>query len=128
MRGFLSVTHRVVVPGMGVNLHRHMCQTCRQGEPKDVSMGYGGHPACPATGKGVQVTTYNVLIMGASYGSLLATKLLFGGNSVKLVCLPAEVEAFNTEGAIVRIPIKGRSAPVEINSRKLPGHLSADGP
>jgi hypothetical protein len=74
------------------------------------------------------VATYNVLIMGASYGSLLATKLLFGGNKVKLVCLPAEVEAFNTEGAIVRIPIKGRSAPVEINSRKLPGHLSADGP
>jgi hypothetical protein len=74
------------------------------------------------------VTTYNVLIMGASYGSLLATKLLFGGNKVKLVCLPAEVEAFNTEGARVRIPIKGRSAPVEIDSRKLPGHLSADGP
>jgi hypothetical protein len=74
------------------------------------------------------VTTYNVLIMGASYGSLLATKLLFGGNNVKLVCLPAEVEAFNTEGARVRIPIKGRSAPVEIDSRKLPGHLSADGP
>jgi hypothetical protein len=69
-----------------------------------------------------------VLIMGASYGSLLATKLLFGGNNVKLVCLPAEVEAFNTEGARVRIPIKGRSAPVEIDSRKLPGHLSADGP
>ena len=74
------------------------------------------------------MTTYNVLIMGASYGSLLATKLLFGGNNVKLVCLPAEVEAFNTEGARVRIPIKGRSAPVEIDSRKLPGHLSADGP
>ena len=34
--------------------------------------------------------TYNILIMGASYGSLLASKLLFGGHSVKLVCLPAE--------------------------------------
>ena len=74
------------------------------------------------------MTTYNVLIMGASYGSLLATKLVFGGNKVKLVCLPAEVEAFNTEGAGVRIPIKGRSTPVEINSRELPGHFSADGP
>ena len=43
---------------------------------------------------------YNVLIMGASYGSLLATKLLFGGHKIKLVCLPAEVEAFNKDGAI----------------------------
>jgi hypothetical protein len=74
------------------------------------------------------VATYKVLIMGASYGSLLATKLLFAGNSVKLVCLPAEVEAFNAEGARVRIPIKGRADPVEIDSRTLPGHLSADGP
>ena len=74
------------------------------------------------------MATYKVLIMGASYGSLLATKLLFAGNSVKLVCLPAEVEAFNAEGARVRIPIKGRADPVEIDSRTLPGHLSADGP
>jgi hypothetical protein len=79
-------------------------------------------------GRDVQVATYNVLILGASYGSLLATKLLFGGNRVKLVCLPAEVQAFNTEGAIVRMPIKGRSEPIEISSRKLPGELSADAP
>ena len=26
------------------------------------------------------MTAYNVLMMGASYGSLLATKLLFGGH------------------------------------------------
>ena len=39
------------------------------------------------------MATYNILIMGASYGSLLATKLLFGGHKVKLVCLPAEAEA-----------------------------------
>ena len=32
--------------------------------------------------------TYNILIMGASYGSLLASKLLFSGHQVKLVCLP----------------------------------------
>jgi hypothetical protein len=74
------------------------------------------------------VATYNVLILGASYGSLLAAKLLFAGNNVKLVCLPAEVEAINSEGAHVRIPIKGRPAPVEIDTRRLPGRLSADGP
>jgi len=74
------------------------------------------------------VTTYNVLIMGASYGSLLASKLLFSGHKVKLVCLPAEVEAINSDGIRVRLPIKGRTAPIEIDSRKLPGSLSAAGP
>ena len=66
--------------------------------------------------------------MGASYGSLLASKLLFSGHKVKLVCLPAEVEAINSDGIRVRLPIKGRSAPIEIDSRKLPGSLSAAGP
>src|SRR6266481_3820598 len=66
--------------------------------------------------------------MGASYGSLLATKLLFGGHKVKLVCLPAEAEAINKEGAHVRLPVKGRKDLIEIDSRKLPGTLSADGP
>ena len=42
---------------------------------------------------------YNILILGASYGSLLATKLLFGGHKITMVCLPAEVEAFNNDGA-----------------------------
>jgi len=74
------------------------------------------------------VATYNVLIMGASYGSLLATKLLFGGHNVTLVCLPTEVEAFNKDGARVRLPIKGRDGLVEIDSRKLPGKLRAAGP
>ena len=74
------------------------------------------------------MSTYNVLIMGASYGSLLAIKLLFAGNKMKLVCLPAEAEAINKDGARVRLPIKGRKDLVEIDSRKLPGTLSAAGP
>ncbi len=69
------------------------------------------------------MTTYNVLIMGASYGSLLATKLLFGGHKITMVCLPAEVEAFNRDGARVRLPIKGRKDPIELDSRELPGSL-----
>jgi hypothetical protein len=72
--------------------------------------------------------TYNILIMGASYGSLLASKLLFGGHKVKLVCLPAEAELINAEGFRVRMPIRGRKDPVEIDSRKLPGKVSAAGP
>ena len=71
---------------------------------------------------------YNVLILGASYGSLLATKLLFGGHKITMVCLPAEVEAFNSEGARVRLPIRGRKEPIELDSRNLPGKLSAAGP
>ncbi len=73
-------------------------------------------------------STYNVMIMGASYGSLLATKLLFAGHKVKLVCLPSEAELINQEGTRVRLPIKGKSERVEIDSRKLPGHLSAGVP
>ena len=72
-------------------------------------------------------TTYKILIMGASYGSLLGTKLALAGHTVKLVCLPAEAELINKEGAIVRLPIKGRDGLVEINSKKLPGQLSAGG-
>jgi hypothetical protein len=74
------------------------------------------------------VAVYNILIMGASYGSLLATKVLFGGHKVKLICLPAEAELINQEGARVRLPIKGRKDLVEIDTRKLPGTLSAGGP
>ncbi len=74
------------------------------------------------------MATQKVLIMGASYGSLLASKLLFGGHDVTLICLPAEVEAINTDGIRVKMPIRGRSAPVEIHSKKLPGKISAAGP
>jgi hypothetical protein len=71
---------------------------------------------------------YNILILGASYGSLLASKLLFGGHTVKLVCLPAEAELINAEGFRVRMPVRGRKDPVLIDSRKLPGKVSAGGP
>ncbi len=68
---------------------------------------------------------YNILIMGASYGSLLAVKLVAAGHSVRLVCLPEEAELFNAEGALVRMPVKGREGLVEIRSGDLAGTLSA---
>ena len=71
---------------------------------------------------------YNVLIMGASYGSLLGAKLLLAGHNVTLVCLPAEVELFSREGARVRLPVKGREGLVEIDSRAAPAKLAAMGP
>ena len=71
---------------------------------------------------------YKIMIMGASYGSLLASKVLFGGHSVHLICLPAEADLINSEGFRVRMPIRGRKDQIEIDSRKLPGKVSAVGP
>src|SRR3989440_12891470 len=69
-----------------------------------------------------------ILVFGASYGSLLAIKLLLAGHRVRLVCLPAEAELINAEGIRVRMPVKGREGLVEIDSRNTPGQLSAGGP
>jgi hypothetical protein len=71
---------------------------------------------------------YRTLVMGASYGSLLGTKLALAGHDVTLVCLPPEVEAINRDGVRVRMPVKGREQHVEIDSRTLPGTIVADGP
>src|SRR5258708_3806736 len=73
------------------------------------------------------MTNYNILIMGAAYGSLLASKMLFGGHKIHHVCLPAEADLINAEGFRVRIPVKGRKDPVELDSRKLPGKITAGG-
>src|SRR5262252_6382444 len=70
---------------------------------------------------------YNILLMGASYGSLLASKLLFGGHSIHLICLPAEADLINAEGFRVRLPVRGRKEPVLLESRKLPGKVTAGG-
>src|SRR5436190_3573634 len=72
-------------------------------------------------------TPLKIMIMGASYGSLLASKVLFGGHSVHLICLPAEADLINSEGFRVRMPIRGRKDPVVIDSRKLPGKVTAGG-
>lgn len=73
-------------------------------------------------------TSYNILILGASYGSLLAIKLLLAGHNTKLVCLPEEAELINSGGQTVRMPARGRDGLVEIHSSGLPGTLSAATP
>jgi hypothetical protein len=70
---------------------------------------------------------HNILILGASYGSLLASKMMFGGHNVNLVCLPAEADLINAEGFRVRMPVRGRKDQIEIDSRKLPGKVKAGG-
>lgn len=63
--------------------------------------------------------SYNVLILGASYGSLLSTKLLLAGHDVTLVCREATAKVFNEEGSIVRMPIRGRTDRVELKSASI---------
>jgi hypothetical protein len=67
----------------------------------------------------------NVLILGASYGSLFATKLLMAGHRVSLICTKPTAELINREGTTVRFPIKGRDALLDVPSKKLPGSLAA---
>ncbi|MBV1696495.1 MAG: hypothetical protein KGP27_18705 [Hyphomicrobiales bacterium] len=74
------------------------------------------------------MTARKIMIMGASYGSLLGTKLAMAGHHVHLVCLPAEAELFNKNGAIVRMPVKGIEGLVEVSSLKLPGRITASPP
>ena len=66
-----------------------------------------------------------VLILGASYGSLLATKIVMAGHHVTLVCLPQEADLINREGTTVRFPIRGRADLLEVRSCDLDGSISA---
>jgi hypothetical protein len=70
---------------------------------------------------------YKILIMGAAYGSLLASKMLFGGHKIHHVCLPAEADLINAEGFKVKLPVRGRKDPVLLDSTKLPGKVTAGG-
>ena len=71
---------------------------------------------------------YRALILGASYGSLLSTKLLMAGHSATLVCRESTAQVFNSQGSVVRMPVKEQSALVEICSKDLPGTLDAVSP
>jgi hypothetical protein len=68
---------------------------------------------------------FSILILGASYGSLLATKLILAGHDVRLVCLPVESDLINREGTRVRMPVRNRTGLVEVDSRKQRGRLTA---
>jgi hypothetical protein len=70
----------------------------------------------------------DVLILGASYGSLFSTKLLLAGHSATLVCTQPTADLINREGTVVRFPIRGRETSVEIVSQGLEGSLSASTP
>lgn len=70
----------------------------------------------------------SILILGASYGSLLATRLAMAGHQVCLVCTPGTADLINAEGTRVRFPVRGREQLVEVDSRRLPGSVRAAAP
>ena len=72
--------------------------------------------------------TKEILILGASYGSLLGSKLALAGHNVHLICLPDEANAINIDGVIVRMPVRGLDEAVVIDSKTLNGSISAGDP
>ena len=70
----------------------------------------------------------NILILGASYGSLLATKLLMAGHNVTLVCRRKTADLINRDGTEVRIKLRDEAMHRAIFSRDLPGKLDATTP
>jgi len=73
-------------------------------------------------------TKYRILVLGASYGSLLSTKLLLSGHAVTLVCTRPTADLINREGTLVRFPVKGQEAVFEVHSEQCRGQLSAHTP
>jgi len=71
---------------------------------------------------------FNILVLGASYGSLLGTKLLMAGHDVTLVCRRKTADLINSEGSVVRIKLKGEDEHRAIRSGDLPGRLTASAP
>jgi hypothetical protein len=67
---------------------------------------------------------FKILILGASYGSLLGTKLLMAGHDVTLVCRRQTAELIDAEGTEVRIKLKGENEHRAIRSKELPGRLT----
>jgi ketopantoate reductase PanE/ApbA-like protein len=70
----------------------------------------------------------NILILGASFGSLLATKLLMAGHNVTLVCRKKTAELINRDGTEVRIKLRDEAVHRAIFSRNLSGKLDATTP
>ncbi len=68
---------------------------------------------------------YNILILGASYGSLLGTKLIAAGHDVSLVCRAETAALINAEGTEVRIRLRDEDAHRSFRSGALSGTLDA---
>lgn len=68
---------------------------------------------------------YRILVLGASYGSLFATKSAMAGHDVTLVCRSATADLINRNGTEVRLKLKGEADARAIRSPNLPGSVCA---
>jgi hypothetical protein len=71
---------------------------------------------------------YKILVLGASYGSLLGTKLAMAGHDVTLVCRQSTAALINSDGTVVRIRLKDEDEHRTIRSGGLPGRVDAAAP
>jgi len=69
--------------------------------------------------------SYRILVLGASYGSLLGTKMAMAGHDVTLVCRASTARLINAEGTEVRIRLKGEAHHRAFRSTDLPGRIRA---
>ena len=68
---------------------------------------------------------YDILILGASYGSLLGTKLIAAGHDVTLVCRAQTAALINAEGTEVRIKLRDEDTHRSFFSSDLKGTVDA---
>ena len=66
-----------------------------------------------------------ILILGASYGSLLSTKLLMAGHDASLICRQPTAELINSEGTTVRMKLRDEAGPRLFKSAYMSGKLDA---
>ena len=71
---------------------------------------------------------YKILILGASYGSLLGTKLIAAGHDVTLVCRAETAALINEKGTEVRIKLRDEDEHRSFFSGALAGNMTAATP
>jgi len=69
--------------------------------------------------------THNILILGASYGSLLGCKFAAAGHNVTLVCRTETAALINSKGTQVRIKLRDEDAHRSFYSQSLAGQTNA---
>lgn len=68
---------------------------------------------------------YKILILGASYGSLLGTKMIAAGHDVTLVCRSETAALINSKGTEVRIKLRDEDTHRSFFSGDLSGKVNA---
>lgn len=66
-----------------------------------------------------------ILVLGASYGSLLGMKLAMAGHDVDLVCRAQTAEVINRDGALVRLKLRDEPDHRVLSSNDQPGTIRA---